>query len=207
MNHRYTENVRGKKQSMTTNMKNKFPFPETMKIFINTNTNIIVVKDNNNDTQEEEEGYDKNTIICQTAKNTSLDMAIVIELLYCHGLKEKNYFSNSTYSVEDIAISEACIRFNCQKKDTGEYEKLNFDSFLVCCKCCGRDIFTINDNTSGMDEVLKVLPDVMFCHFFKGVLMSDVNEYLFYQNIDHSKIDQCDNVNHVKFLDALRDEV
>jgi hypothetical protein len=199
----YTESVKDKKQRIMKQSMTKNKFSQTMDEYIYANSEIIDVKFNNIDTLDEKD--DKNTIICKTAERLSLNMAHVIELLYDKGKKAMKYFANSSYSVEDIASSQACIHFNCQKDGTGAYEELKYDSFGLSCTCCGSNIFT-NDISSDMNDILKDLQDTMFCHFFK-VKLTNINEYLFDQNFDHSRIKQCANVDHVKFLDALRENL
>lgn len=123
-------------------------------------------------------------MICHTAKSISLNMSIVIELLFAHGPCKRKQFKHSTYSVEDIASGEACIKFHCPKNASGTYENFDCDSFVVSCKCCGNDLFT---ESKSMGDVLKELQDAMFCHFFKSVLQN-VNDLLFDQNFDHNHI-------------------
>ena len=194
----YTVSVRNDKRR-TMDLKSTFKFPNTRKRCIDTNAVIIDV-DNNIDNSAE---YDtENDIVCTTAKRVSLDMAKVIELLYEEGPNEMTHFSNSYYSVEDIASSQARIKFNCQIDEDGHYKKFECNSFVLSCKCCGCNVFTNIDTHSGMDDILKVLQDAMFCHFFKGVLPS-INEYLFDTTFDNSLIKPCNNADHVQFLDAL----
>ena len=107
----------------------------------------------------------------------------------------------SKYSVEDIVSSQGRIKFHCQIGESGAYEKFECESFNLSCKCCGGNVF-INDTPSSMDDILKVLQDAMFCHFFQNVL-PNINEFLFDPDFDQNQIKQCENADHVKFLDAL----
>ena len=201
INHHYTESVKEMKRQIR-NKKNVFNFKETRKEYIDTNAEIIEIIDvinDNTDNLDDEDG--ENAILCQTAKSVSLDVAKVIELLFDQGPKEMKMFSNSKYSVEDIVSSQGRIKFNCQIGESGAYEKFECESFNLSCKCCGGNVF-INDTPSSMDDILKVLQDAMFCHFFKKVV-PNINEYLFDPDFDQNQIKQCENADHVKFLDAL----
>ena len=185
--------------------RNEINFRKTMKLYIDNNPAIIDVKNRNiDDTSEEDEEDNETIIVCNTANEIALDIAVVIELLFEYGKNELKKFSRS-WSIEDIACSEARIQFYCEKDINGAYKKCNCDSFVILCKCCGANIDT-NGMSFDMNDTLKHLSDAMICHFFKGKL-SNIDRYLFDRNFDHSQIVECNNVDHVKFLDALHVEV
>ena len=190
--------------------RNKFNFKKTMEGYIDINTAIIDVKNRNiidtseDDTSEEDEEDNESIIVCNTANGIALDIAVVIELLFEHGKDELKKFTRS-WSIEDIACSEACIQFYCEKDTNGAYEKCHCDSFVILCKCCGANIFT-NGMSFDMNDTLKHLSDAMICHFFNGKL-SNIDRYLFDRNFDPSQIVECNNVDYVKFLDALHVKV
>ena len=187
-----------------------FNFQKTMKRYIDINTAIIDVKNRNiidtseDDTSEKDKEDNETIIICNTANGIALDIAVVIELLFEHGKKEMKKFSRS-WSIEDIACSEARIQFYCEKDTNGAYKKCHCDSFVILCKCCGANIYT-NGVSLDMDDLLNKLPDAMICHFFNGKL-SNIDRYLFDPNFDPRQIVECNNVDYVKFLDALHVEV
>ena len=179
-----------------------FNFRTTVEQYIDYNTAIIDAKNRNIiDTSEED---NENIIICNTANGIALDIAVVIELLFEYGKIDLKKFSRS-WSIEDIACSEARIQFYCEKDTNGAYKKCNCDSFVILCKCCGANIYT-NGMSFGMDDTLKDLSDAMICHFFNGKL-SNIDRYLFDRKFDPRQIVECNNVDYVKFLDALHVEV
>ena len=126
--------------------------------------------------------------ICKKAERISLEVSAVLELLYDKGKDEMKHFHNSSYSVEDMAVSEAFIKFSCQKVN-GTYESFDCDSFSLHCKCCEQNVF--NDVTSlNMNQILKITPDAMFCHLFKSILPTkDIPDYLF-----NNKLRYCDEL-------------
>ena len=204
INHHYTDSVKEMKQlkGQVRNLKNVFNFNKTIQEYIDTNAEIIEIIDVINDNTDNLDDEDnENEIICRFAESMSLDLANVIELLFDHGPSEMTNFIHSKYSVEDIVCSQGRIQFNCQIGENGAYERFECDSFKLCCKCCGGNVFK-NDTPSGMDDILKVLPDAMFCHIFKEVV-PNINQYLFDQDFDQNQIKQCGNADHVIFLDAL----
>ena len=185
--------------------RNEINFKKTMEQYIDNNPAIIDVKNRNTiDTSEEDDEDNETIIVCNTANEIALDIAVVIELLFEYGKNELKKFSRS-WSIEDIACSEARIQFYCEKDINGAYKKCNCDSFVILCKCCGANIDT-NGMSFDMNDTLKHLSDAMICHFFKGKL-SNIDRYLFDQNFDPKQIVECNNVDYVKFLDALHVEV
>jgi hypothetical protein len=141
--------------------RNEFNFKKTMIRYIDNNPAIIDVKNRNiidtseDDTSEEDEEDDETIIVCNTANGIALDIAVVIELLFEHGKIELKKFSRS-WSIEDIACSEARIQFYCEKDTNGAYKKCHCDSFVILCKCCGANIFT-NGMTFGMNDIWKIV--------------------------------------------------
>jgi hypothetical protein len=191
----YTLELKEGKSNQVTNHQN---FKSTMPSYIDTNMAIIdYEEDVNNDSNYE----DKNET-CDKAKHISLNLSAVVELLYEHGSKEFKAFEHSSYSVEDIGTSQASIKFCCRKVND-IYKPFDCDSFELHCKCCGKNVFT-DDISRSMDEVLKLLPDAMFCHLFKKVLPPNkISAYLFDNDFDHRTIKTCETIDYVKLLDAF----
>jgi hypothetical protein len=192
----YTLELKEGKSNQVTNLQN---FKSTMPSNIDTNMAIIdYEEDVNNDSNYE----DENEGACDKAKHISLNLSAVVELLYEHGSKEFKAFGHSSYSVEDIATSQASIKFCCRKVND-IYKPFDCDSFELHCKCCGKNVFT-DDISRSMDEVLKLLPDAMFCHLFKKVLPPNkISDYLFDNDFDHSTIKTCEKIDYVNLLDAF----
>jgi hypothetical protein len=69
--------------------------------------------------------------ICKKAERISLEVSAVLELLYDKGKDEMKHFHNSSYSVEDMAVSEASIKFSCQKMKMEHMSHLN----VICFHC------------------------------------------------------------------------
>ncbi len=94
------------------------------------------------------------------------------------------------FSLEAALLSSASIRFDIHD------DEMSFLKFSVYCECCKTKIYKESAPIHTMSDVMKSLPDAMFCHklghFIDG---ENIRSYLFDRNFEYMMIKHCSPCN------------
>ncbi len=90
------------------------------------------------------------------ALNVMLKISSLLELVHMNNGGEPSEYI--LFSLEAELLLSASITFELHDND------MSFSTFFVYCECCKTKIYNESAAMHTMSDVMKSLPDAMFCH-------------------------------------------
>ncbi len=118
------------------------------------------------------------------ASNVIMKISSLLELVHTNNGGEPSEFI--PFSLEAALLSSATITFDLHDND------MSFSRFSVYCECCKTKIYNESAGIHTMSDVMKTLPDAMFCHKLGHFIDGEkIRNYLFDTNFKCTMIKHC----------------
>ena len=106
------------------------------------------------ESESDEIDYEKS--LRKMASNVMLKISSLLELVHTNNGGEPSEYI--PFSLEAALLSSALITFDLHENN------MSFSTFSVYCECCKTKIYNESAAIHTMSDVMKSLPDAMFCH-------------------------------------------
>jgi hypothetical protein len=106
--------------------------------------------------ESESDEIDYKKSLRKMASNVMLKISSLLELVHTNNGSDSSEYI--PFSLEAALLSSASITFVLHDND------MSFSTFSVYCECCKTKIYNESAAIHMMSDVMKSLPDAMFCH-------------------------------------------
>jgi hypothetical protein len=118
------------------------------------------------------------------ASNVMLKISSLLELVHTNNGGEPSEYI--PFSLEAALLLSASITFDLHDNH------MSFSTFSVYCECCKTKIYNEPAAIHTMSDVMKSLPDAMFCHKLGHFIDGEkIQNYLFDRNFEYTLIKHC----------------
>ncbi len=123
-------------------------------------------------------------LLAKMASNVMLKISSLLELVHTNNGGEQNEYI--PFSLEAALLSSALITFDLHDNN------MPFSTFSVCCECCKTKIYDESAAIHTMSDVMKSLPDAMFCHKLGHFIDGEkIRNYLIDTIFEYTMIKHC----------------
>ncbi len=128
--------------------------------------------------ESESDEIDNEKSLRKMASNVMLKISsLLLELVHTNNGGEPSEYI--PFSLEAALLSSALITFDLHDND------MSFSTFSVYCECCKTKIYNEPTAIHTMSDVMKSLPDIMFCHKLGHFINGEkIQNYLFDTNFE-----------------------
>ena len=116
------------------------------------NKNLFKLEEDESESDE----IDYENSLRKMASNVMLKISSLLELVHTNNGGEPSEYI--PFSLEAALLLSALITFDLHDND------MSFSRFSVYCECCKTKIYNESAAIHTMSDVMKSLPDAMFCH-------------------------------------------
>jgi len=134
------------------------------------------------ESESDEIDYEKS--LRKMASNVMLKISSLLELVHTNNGGEPSKYI--PFSLEAALLLSALITFDLHDNN------MSFSRFSVYCECCKTKIYNESAAIHTMSDVMKSLPDAMFCHKLGHFIDGEkIRNYLFDTNFEYKMIKHC----------------